>query len=132
MGPAPRGGAYTYDWIENLLGLGMHSVDRVLPEFQAPRSATRSATDRTGCESSGSSPSTCWPGDPRTATGSGRSSSRSAPGRPGLFSRNRFRLPSLAARVGMIPMEPASLVMERKMLQGIKERAERLREDERK
>src|SRR3954451_7000998 len=36
MGPAPRGGAYTYDWIENLLGLNMHSVDRVLPEFQHP------------------------------------------------------------------------------------------------
>jgi hypothetical protein len=32
MGPSPRGGAYTYDWIENLLGLDMHSVDRVLPE----------------------------------------------------------------------------------------------------
>jgi hypothetical protein len=29
-----RGGAYTYDWIENLFGLGMHSADRVLPEFQ--------------------------------------------------------------------------------------------------
>ena len=37
MGSAPRGGAYTYDWIENLLGLDMHSVDRVLPEFQDPR-----------------------------------------------------------------------------------------------
>jgi hypothetical protein len=36
MGPFPRGGAYTYDWIENLLGLRMHSVDRVLPEFQHP------------------------------------------------------------------------------------------------
>jgi hypothetical protein len=36
MGPSPRGGAYTYDWIENLLGLEMHSVDRVLPEFQRP------------------------------------------------------------------------------------------------
>jgi hypothetical protein len=36
MGPAPRGGAYTYDWIENLLGLDMHSVDHVLPEFQHP------------------------------------------------------------------------------------------------
>jgi hypothetical protein len=22
-----RGGAYTYDWIENLFGLGMHSAD---------------------------------------------------------------------------------------------------------
>ena len=37
MGPSPRGGAYTYDWIENLLGLNMHSVDRVLPEFQDPQ-----------------------------------------------------------------------------------------------
>src|SRR3954453_1571838 len=36
MGPAPRGGAYTYDWIENLLGLDMHSAAAVLPEFQHP------------------------------------------------------------------------------------------------
>ena len=36
MGPSPRGGAYTYDWIENLVGLDMHSVDRLLPEFQHP------------------------------------------------------------------------------------------------
>ena len=37
MGPSPRGGAYTYDWIENLLGLNMHSADRVLPQFQDPQ-----------------------------------------------------------------------------------------------
>ena len=37
LGPSPRGGAYTYDWVENLLGLNMHSTDRVLPEFQNPR-----------------------------------------------------------------------------------------------
>ena len=37
MGPSPRGGAYTYDWIENLLGLDMHSADRVLPEYQYPQ-----------------------------------------------------------------------------------------------
>jgi hypothetical protein len=43
-----------------------------------------------------------------------------------LISRNRFRLPSLTAKIGMIPMEPASLLMERKMLHGIKQRAERL------
>src|SRR5438270_13622632 len=36
MGPAPRGGAYTYDWIENLLRLNMRSVDHVIPEFQHP------------------------------------------------------------------------------------------------
>jgi hypothetical protein len=46
-------------------------------------------------------------------------------GKTRLISRNRFRLPSLLARVGMLPLEPASLVMERKMLRGIKQRAER-------
>jgi hypothetical protein len=45
---------------------------------------------------------------------------------PRLISRNRFLDPTLAARIGMLPMEPGSLVMERKMLRGIKERVERL------
>lgn len=45
-----------------------------------------------------------------------------------LLSRNRIALrkPSLGDRLGMAVMEPGSLVMERKMLLGIKERAERL------
>ena len=43
-----------------------------------------------------------------------------------LISRNRFRLSTLAARVGMLPMELGSLLMERRMLRGIKDRAERL------
>src|SRR4029453_11915471 len=33
MGPG-RGGGYTYDWIENLFGLGMHSAVRIHPEWQ--------------------------------------------------------------------------------------------------
>jgi hypothetical protein len=41
-----------------------------------------------------------------------------------LISRNRFRLPRLIDRIGMVPMEPGSLVMERKMLREIKRRAE--------
>ena len=47
-----------------------------------------------------------------------------------LISRNRFRLPTLMSKIGMLPMEPGSLVMERKMLLGIKERAERLAREE--
>jgi hypothetical protein len=43
-----------------------------------------------------------------------------------LISRNRFRLPRRRDRIGMIPMEPGSLVMERKMLLEIKQRAEAL------
>src|SRR5271157_5816590 len=33
MGPG-RAGAYTYDWIENLAGLDMHSADEIIPEYQ--------------------------------------------------------------------------------------------------
>lgn len=29
-----RGGFYSYDWIENLMGLDIHSADRLLPQFQ--------------------------------------------------------------------------------------------------
>ncbi|MFQ5592996.1 MAG: hypothetical protein ACE5HA_02485 [Anaerolineae bacterium] len=29
-----RGGLYSYDWIENLLGLDIHSADRIIPELQ--------------------------------------------------------------------------------------------------
>ena len=47
-------------------------------------------------------------------------------GKTRLISRNRFRLPKLKDRVGMLPMEPASLLMERRMLHGIKQRAENL------
>lgn len=34
MGPG-RGGVYTYDWIENLFGLDMHSADEIVPEWQS-------------------------------------------------------------------------------------------------
>ena len=55
----------------------------------------------------------------------GRSSSRRR-GVDAAHQSNRFRLPSLVSRIGMLPMEPGSLVMERKMLNGIKQRAEQL------
>jgi len=31
-----RGGFYSYDWIDHLLGFDINSADRILPEFQAP------------------------------------------------------------------------------------------------
>jgi hypothetical protein len=31
-----RGGLYSYDWLENLLGCGVHSTGRVIPELQVP------------------------------------------------------------------------------------------------
>ena len=125
IGPSPRGGAYTYDWIENLLGLDMHSADRVLPEFQHPQVGDTFGYGPNEMRVERVEPERvlAW----RSADGNwvwtfvleGRDGSTR------LISRNRFRLPTLIARLGMIPMEPASLVMERKMLRGIKERAER-------
>jgi hypothetical protein len=127
MGPSPRGGAYTYDWIENLLGLNMHSVDHVLPEFQHPQ-----VGDGFGY---GPNKMRIKLVDPEhvLATQSEDGNwvwtfviEETQDGKTRLISRNRFRLPKLKDRIGMLPMEPASLLMERRMLHGIKQRAENL------
>ncbi len=34
MGPKPRAGVYTYDWIERRLGIDIENSDRIMPEFQ--------------------------------------------------------------------------------------------------
>jgi hypothetical protein len=126
MGPSPRGGAYTYDWIENMLGLNMHSTDCVLPEFQHPEvgetfslGSNRMRMDRVESERV-----LAW----RSEDGNWVWTFVLEPrdGGTRLISRNRFRLPKLLARISMLPVEPGSLVMERKMLRGIKQRAEHL------
>ena len=129
MGPSPRGGAYTYDWIENLVGLDMHSVDRLLPEFQHPQVGDTIALgpNRMRIERVAPERVLAW----RSEDGNWVWTFVLAEsgGTTRLISRNRFRLPTLAARLGMLPMEPGSLIMERRMLRGIKERAERLSRD---
>ena len=126
LGPSPRGGAYTYDWIENLLGLDMHSVDRVLPEFQHPEVGDTIGFGANEMRLERAEPERvlAW----RSADGNWVWTFvlEKRDGTTRLISRNRFHLPTRAARLGMIPMEPGSLVMERKMLHGIKRRAERL------
>jgi hypothetical protein len=126
-----RGGAYTYDWIENLLGLNMHSASEILPEYQdikvgdefplglggpvmrvevldPPRVLAFRTTDQNWVWSF-------------TLLPDGKSTR--------LISRNRIATKALP-RVGrlfyLLFMEPGSLVMERKMLLGIKQRAERV------
>jgi hypothetical protein len=126
MGPSPRGGAYTYDWIENLIGLNMHSVDRVLPEFQHPSVGDKLGygTNHMRLERVEPERVLAWRSEDGNWVWTFVLTERE--GNTRLISRNRFRLPTLAARIGMLPMEPGSLVMERKMLAGIKQRAERL------
>jgi hypothetical protein len=125
-----RGGLYTYDWIENLLGLHMHSIDVVLPQF--PTWVMPNSSERAGrrCEWLCANPARRWCSVRTTATGSGRSCSSSPLRRlPGSSSRNRTR--TLGASCATRPlyrylMEPGSLVMLRKMLLGVKQRAEDL------
>ncbi|SNY59137.1 hypothetical protein [Paractinoplanes atraurantiacus] len=117
-----RGGAYTYDWIENLFGLNMHSADEILPQFQdlavgdvLPLGDDGPAMRVEICD--------------RDRTLALRSTDgkwvwtfdlRPAGDRTRLISRNRLtRFPYAAL------MAPGSLVMERRMLRGIRERAER-------
>jgi hypothetical protein len=129
MGPG-RAGAYTYDWIENLFDLDMHSADRLHPEWQDLKvgDVLRSRENRPGMrvellerERALSNRSEAgdwvWTFVLEPENGSTR-----------LISRNRIAMKGAAAgqRLGMLVMEPGSLVMERKMLLGIKQRAERL------
>ncbi len=125
-----RGGAYTYDWIENLLGLNMHSADRILPEFQDLALGEQLPLG------AGAPPMRVEIRDPdhtlafRSVDGAWLWSFHLLPHGGGcrLLSRNRIALPrpALAQRlVSRLVMEPGSLLMERRMLLGIRERAER-------
>ena len=127
-----RGGAYTYDWIENLFGLGMHSAGEILPQFQHLAVGDLLPVGPNG-------PGMCVkilePGRAlvfRSVDGNWvwAFHLRPAPAGTRLISRNRIATPDAAwpARVvNRIVMEPGSLIMERRMLLGIKERAERAR-----
>ncbi len=126
MGPSPRGGVYTYDWIENLLGLDIHSVDRILPEFQNPRLGDSIALGENRMEIVRLDPGAVLSFRSDDGNWVWTFVLRAESGGTRLISRNRFRLPTLGARIGILPMEPGSLVMERKMLYGIRERAEGL------
>jgi hypothetical protein len=127
-----KGGVYTYDWIENLFGLDMHSVDEVLPQFQArkigdieqlgtsgPRMEVVILESERAMVLQSDDGNWVWafclfPLDARHTR---------------LVSRNRIASPGtnqLTRMVQTLVMEPGSLVMERRMLIGIKSRAESL------
>ena len=123
-----RGGAYTYDWIEQLLGLDMHSADRVIPELQnlAVGDVLPMRPNDPGMRVEVLEPERAM--SARSEDGSWVWSFALVPANAStrLISRNRGRVRTPAERVGMAAMEVGSLVMERRMLAGIKERAEAL------
>jgi hypothetical protein len=128
MGPG-RAGAYTYDWIENLFGLNMHSSDTIVPEWQSMQVGD---TWRLGPDQSLRAEIVLPEQALVVRSNDGRwvwSFVLVAEGDvTRLLSRNR-----ITVKGGVLPrlastylMEPGSLVMERKMLEGIRSRAERL------
>jgi hypothetical protein len=130
MGPG-RGGVYTYDWIENILGLGIHSTDEILPQYQdlkvgdAQRLGTRGPLLRVAQLEPERSLVL------RSDDGNWVWAFSLVPVGMGsrLISRNRIAAHSasrLTRALNTYVMEPGSLIMERKMLLGIKQRAERL------
>jgi hypothetical protein len=125
-----RAGAYTYDWIENLFGLGMHSAERIHPEWQnlAVGDVIPGRESLQGMRVEVLDPERALVTRSEDGTWVWAFVLEDLGGRTRLLSRNRIAMPdpSLGDRIGMAVMEPGSLVMERKMLHGIKERAERL------
>ena len=129
MGPRPRAGVYTYDWIERLLGIDIENSGRILPAYQHLEPGEFFALNTKG---SGLRVREVRPGralvlqwEPARSTWA--FGLYPEDGRTRLVSRNRLPGSGPLFWLGMVLfMEPGSLVMERKMLQGVKERAERL------
>jgi hypothetical protein len=130
MGPG-RGGLYTYDWIENLLGLGVHSVDKVLPELQNVDVGFAQQLGKSGPVLRVAVIEREKAFVLRSDDGNWVWAFILLPSGPGtrLLSRNRIAAPNasrFARMVNSYVMEPGSLIMEHKMLLGIKKRAEDL------
>lgn len=128
MGPG-RAGAYTYDWIENLLGLDMQSADEIVPEWQSMEVGyTWRNPQGQGMRAEIVDPERAIV--MRAEDGRWVWAFVIVPEGDGtrFISRNRFVLSggTLARWASIYLMEPGSLVMERRMLLGIKSRAERL------
>lgn len=139
---ADRGGFYSYDWLEDLFGLGIHSADRIVTEWQDLAVGDVVAADRR--RSGGWYVVALQPeealvlqvADLKTGRPTNRDEGlgwefqwtfalRPAPGgRTRLLVRERVAFGSPATRALMTPVGLVSFAMTRRMLLGIKERAE--------
>jgi hypothetical protein len=133
-GPRPRAGAYTYDWIERLLGIDIENKDTILPDYQHLEPGEFLGLNDKG---QGLAVRAVEPGRALVLQWEPQKSTWTfclypeGDARTRLVSRNRIAASGSLAWLFMVAfMEAGSLVMERKMLLGIKERAERLHRGE--
>jgi hypothetical protein len=117
-----RGAFYSYDWLENLAGCRLHNAERIHPEWQHRAvGETVLLHPCTGPKLARFEPHRSYAFD-----GGWYFALERAPGdRTRLFARSRVRrgVPSLAYAIFI---ELPHFIMERKMLLGIKRRAERV------
>lgn len=125
-----RGGWYSYDWLENLLGFDIHSADHILPEYQNPQAGTPICMSGSFC------PSTVHVVEPYQWFGWQATDDSGQPVWTfvfGLFpeGENRTRLvvresfdPAFMPAAAVIAMEIPDAVMELKMMDTLKSRAE--------
>jgi len=125
-----RGGLYSYDWLDRLFGyLDQPSAECILPQFQqlnvgdtipVGRGAAFPVTDLKPNQRlvmSGMEAGFAWSWELALRPLAGR--------RTRLISRNRARMPeTIGSELFMFVLAPAAFLMTRKMLLGIKRRAE--------
>ena len=135
-----RGGMYSYDWLENAVGLHIHSAEEIREEWQQLAVGDRVVVvpEGFGCMPAGyafavarvdAGRALVLRQAPPEHPWNGVWSFHVVPDRAGgcrLLSRSRTeRSPRLGMRIADRVMEPVTLVMTRRMLHGIKQRAER-------
>ena len=142
---AGRGGMYSYDLLENAAGLGMRSADRILPEYQqldvgdviplgpdvgipVRRLETGSVLGLGGTMDPGTgkiTASVVAPAGPRLELGWTFVLQPVDERTTRLLSRTRYDYSPLSVGLILRPvLEPLQFIMERRMLLGIKSRAE--------
>ncbi|MBK9178819.1 MAG: hypothetical protein IPM45_04480 [Acidimicrobiales bacterium] len=140
-----KGGLYSYEWLENLIGCGLHNADRIVPEWQDVDEGDSFRLVREGYPVDLAFEVVCvQPGralvlGARSDDDPGELMARGLAYPSWAFvlepiDDDRCRLvvrwrsdylPTVAGRLGnQYALEPVHFVMERRMLLGIKERAE--------
>ena len=132
-----RGGLYSYDWLDRLFGyLDAPSAERILPQWQVLAVGDEIPIGRGG----GFPVKAIEPFRSLVLGGHASNVEWSwelalipwANGRTRLISRNRVRMAgSIRSRLTMLVIEPAAFLMTRKMLLGIKRRAESIAQSRR-
>ncbi|WP_063063085.1 hypothetical protein [Nocardia violaceofusca] len=124
-----RGGIYSYDWIDRLLGIDVHSTRSILPQFQhlAVGDAVTVNSDSTPARVAVLEPGRALVFRTDDSNWVWAFGLYPCPEGTRLVSRNRIATPGASPVLRLFDtffLEPGSLVMEQKMLRGIKERAE--------